>query len=99
MERIWRTTVDDGGIALVANEGRKKEGLNLLNLAYSPRVPPGKLAAMERVGKPLGLPLDALERLGQDEAVCDAFLEAATRGAAAAFAQQVQQPKRHLLVP
>jgi hypothetical protein len=51
-----------------------------LNLAYSPSLPPAIIAEMERSGKRLGLPLDALEGLGQNEVLCRSFVEAARRG-------------------
>lgn len=51
----------------------------LLDLAYADTVPSEALVRMERAGKRLGLPLDALEALGQDAALCDAFCRAAER--------------------
>jgi hypothetical protein len=56
----------------------------LLPLAYGP-VPDGTLAAMERAGKRLGLPLDTLELLGQERALCEDFVRAARDGRASAF--------------
>lgn len=47
-----------------------------LSLPYG-ALPPEKLAAMESWGKAQGLPLEALERLGQDEGACDAYLDQA----------------------
>ena len=79
-------------------ETREPVAPKLLGLAYGPDVPRAKLARMERVGRRLGLPLEALERFGQDEALCDAFLEAAGRGAAAAFAARPEPAWRRLLV-
>lgn len=63
-----------------------------LPLDYSDTIPLPKLAAMERCGKRLGLPLDSLERLGQDEALCDAFLLAAEAGDGLRFTKALDGP-------
>jgi hypothetical protein len=54
--------------------------LSLLNLAYSPAVPVELLEEMESAAKRMGLPLATLERLGQSEHLCRAFVSAARRG-------------------
>lgn len=52
----------------------------LLNLAYSPAVPPPLLAEMELAAMGIGLPLHVVERLGQSVHVCRAFVAAARAG-------------------
>lgn len=51
--------------------------MELLKLAYDPGIPSGLLAEMERAARRLGLPLATVERLGQDETRCRAFVVAA----------------------
>lgn len=51
-----------------------------LNLAYDSTVPRGVLLAMERAGRRIGLPLATMERLGQSEDACRAFLSALEQG-------------------
>lgn len=51
-----------------------------LRLAYSPAVPRSLLGEMERAGRAMGLPLAALEGLGQRELLCRAFVKAWRRG-------------------
>ena len=63
----------------------RTEQARLLNLAYEPSTPRATLAAMERAGKRMGLPLEVLERLGQDERLCEGFLEAVRDGTSAGF--------------
>lgn len=63
---------------------------HLLTLGYHPTIPASKLFAMEGHAKRLGLPLAALEMLGRDEAVCDAFLRAAAAGDGVAFARSLE---------
>lgn len=53
----------------------------LLGLAYNRAIPDATLAAMERLGKRLGLPLATLEMLGQDPGTCEAFVRAGVQGA------------------
>lgn len=61
----------------------------LLGLAYGVAVPPASLAAMERAGKRLGLPLATLERLGEDRARCEGFVRAAAAGEGHAFVRSL----------
>lgn len=49
----------------------------LLPLAYDASIPHDRLAMMELAGRRLGVPLDALERLGQDAILCESFVSAA----------------------
>lgn len=72
----------------------------LLHLEYNHTIPTAKLAAMERWGKALGLPLATLEMLGQDEVVCDAFVQAASGGDGRRFVElldleRLQEAARH----
>jgi hypothetical protein len=52
----------------------------VLNLAYSPALPPEMLREMERAARDLGLPLATVERIGQSQSLCSAFVAAARRG-------------------
>lgn len=52
----------------------------LLDLAYSPDVPRALLREMERAGRRMGLALATMERLGQEPALCEAFVRAARVG-------------------
>jgi hypothetical protein len=65
-----------------------------LTLDYDAGVPEAKLVAMEQHAKRLGLPLATLEMLGQDEALCDAFIRAAAAGHGAAFARALETTGR-----
>lgn len=52
----------------------------MLGLAYDVRVPREDLADMERAARRLGLPLAAIEHLGQSAERCRAFTAAARAG-------------------
>lgn len=54
--------------------------MSLLNLAYNSAIPEALLVEMEREAKRVGLPLATLERLGQSERLCQAFVSAAREG-------------------
>lgn len=71
------------------SERRRQERPRLLSLAYGASVSREKLAAMERLGRSLGLPLSTLEAIGQDERLCDGFEQAVQAGALAGFLQQL----------
>lgn len=78
----------------LTREPRTAPDDRLLALDYG-QVPQAKLAAMERLGKGLGLPLAVLEALGRTEAACDAFLTAAlTRKARQAHAPRMARLSR-----
>jgi hypothetical protein len=49
----------------------------LLDLAYDAAIPRSLLREMERAGRSLGLPLRAMEALGQSADRCRAFVRAA----------------------
>jgi hypothetical protein len=71
------------------SERWKQKRPRLLSLAYGASVPREKLAAMERLGRSLGLPLSILEAIGQDERSCDGFVRAVQAGALAPFLRQL----------
>lgn len=78
----------------MSREPRTAPDDRLLPLDYG-QVPKAKLAAMERLGKALGLPLGVLEGLGRTEAACDAFLRVAlTRRAREAHAPRMARLSR-----
>jgi hypothetical protein len=52
----------------------------MLDLDYDSRIPLPMLEQMERASRSLGLPLDAIERLGSERELCAAFVAAARRG-------------------
>lgn len=54
--------------------------VSVLDLAYDPAVPAPLLREMERAARGMGLSLAAIERLGQDEGRCAAFVRAARLG-------------------
>lgn len=53
----------------------ERRGEHLLGLDYNPSLPRRLLVALERKGRRLGVDLDTMELLGQEESVLRAFLE------------------------
>lgn len=60
-----------------------------LSVEYDANVPDALLREMERHGRRLGLPMETLEVLGQDEHVCRDFVRHAEAGGADLFLQDL----------